>query len=143
MEKEKKVKGEDSKGKGKGEGENNVDGTPMKYKFGKICCGFQSEKNGGIEYKFPIEDSFHEHAKVGWPTFYQLWPSKQSGAKKGETNRPPTVAGKAKANAKGTDKGGKAPAAVANVVGGGDYGSTKTWQPKNAFEEAEGDVEDE
>ena len=107
---------------------------------------FQSEKNRGIECKFSTEDCFHEHVRVGWPTFYQLWPSKQAEAKKGETNKPPKVAGRAKANTKGKDKDGKAIAAAANVAhggGGGDYGSTKTCQPKNVIEEAEGDVEDE
>ena len=115
----------------------------MKYKSGKICYDFQSEKNEGIECKFSTEDCLHEHVKVGWPTFYQLWPSKQAEAKKGETNKPPKERGKT--NARGKDKDGKALAAGANVAhggGGGDHG-TKTWQPKNVFEEADGDVEEE
>ena len=39
--------------------------------------------------------------------------------------------GKAKAGAKGKD--GKTIVAAANAVGGGDYGSAKTWQPKNTL----------
>ena len=50
-------------------------------------------------------------------------------------------AGKAKAGAKCKDD--KTIGAAANAVAGGDYGSSKTWQPKNTFEEAAGDVEEE
>ena len=80
--------------------------------------------------------------KCDWCTFYQLWPSTQAEAKQG--GKPPAKpAGKAKAIAKGKDKDGKTVAVAANAAGGGDYGSTKTWQPKNTFEEAAGDVEEE
>ena len=64
-----------------------------------------------------------------------------------QANGKPGPKGKPKANAKGKDKdknketgGAQANAAAATDVGGnGEY----TWVPKNAFTEADGDVEDE
>ena len=88
---------------------------------------------------FATGDCFHLHVKCDWATFYLLWPSKQAEAKQGAK---PLAKPKAKVVANGKDD--KVVAAAANVEGGGgDYGSTKTWQPKNTFEEVEGDVEDE
>ena len=111
----------------------------MKYKYGEVCYNFQTDKNGGIECSFSTEDCRHLHVKCDWATFCQLWPSKQAEAK--QAAKPPAKP-KVKAAAKGKD--GKAGAAAASAeASGGEYGSSNKWQPKNMFEEAEGDVEDE
>ena len=135
------VKGRMPREKAKDGKLTNADGTPMKFKSGKVCFNFQKDKNGGKVCKFTADECFHLHVKCDWTTFVQLWPPKNAGAVEQPAAEPPAK-GKAKAGAKdkNKDKGG-AQANAAAVAGGG--GSDYTWVPKNTSEEVDGDVEDE
>ena len=121
----------------------------MKFKSGKVCYNFQTDKHGGPTCKFSGDDCFHLHVKCDWATVAQLWPPRSatdqtaSGKPAGKPGAKASAKDKDKNKDKNKDKHTEKGGAQANAATDGGGNGEYTWQPKNPFVEAGGDVEDQ